>query len=483
MKATSLFGGVQIINIFIQIFRSKVIALLLGPAGLGILGLINTTIGLVGNLTDFGLGTSAIKEIASANNKQNKNSIAVTIMVVRRLVWLTGTIGTLVVLFLSPLLSQLAFGNRDYSTAFAWVSITLLFQQLTNGQLVILQGLRKLQLLAKANVIGSILGLVVTLPFYYTYGINGIVPAVVATSSISVLSAWYFSRKIIFNKVKVSKGQTLLEGKNMLSMGFLISLSALLTVGASYFLRIFISRTGSIEHVGLYSAGFAIINTYVSLIFSAMGTDFYPRLSEVANDNLLSRQKINHQAEIALLILAPIIIFFLVFINWIIIFLYSKDFMAINSMIYWAALGMFFKSVSWSVSFIFLAKGAFKFYFWCELLANTYMLILNVLGYMFGGLEGLGISFLLGYVFYLIQVYILTKNKYMFSFDYGLIKIFLFQFLLAVLGFLTVKFMVYPFSAYIGLILIMFSSWYSINELDSRLGLKNIIYGFFRKNS
>ena len=43
LKATSLFGGVQVYNIIITILKSKVVALLLGPGGMGIYGLLTST--------------------------------------------------------------------------------------------------------------------------------------------------------------------------------------------------------------------------------------------------------------------------------------------------------------------------------------------------------------------------------------------------------------------------------------------------------
>jgi len=80
-------------------------------------------------------------------------------------------------------------------------------------------------------------------------------------------------------------------------------------------------------------------------------------------------------------------------------------------MIYWAALGMFFKAASWAIAFVFLAKGASKLFFWNELIVNIYILILNILGYHYWGLTGLGLSFLVGYFLYLIQVYIIAQLK------------------------------------------------------------------------
>lgn len=471
MKATSLFGGVQVFQIMIQIIRSKFVALLLGPTGMGIAGLLNSTIVLISSLTNLGLGTSAVKDTAEANATENETRIATVTIVLRRLVWLTGTLGTVIGLVLSPFLSQLTFGNRAYTLAYIWISITLLFNQLTSGQLVLLQGMRKLQYLAQANLYGSILGLVFTIPLYYKYGIDGIVPGIIITSIISLLISRFFSKKIAIKPIKVSKIRTIAVSKNMLTMGFMISLSGFITLGASYLVQIFINRKGSTADVGLYNAGFVIINTYVGLIFTAMGTDYYPRLSAVAQNNRLCKQSINQQAEISILILAPILLVFLVFINWAIIILYSTKFIAINTMIYWAALGMFFKAASWAIAFIFLAKGTSKLFFWSELFGNVYILILNLLGYFYLGITGLGISFMIGYILYLIQVFIIAKLKFEFSFNTAFLKIFCFQFALAFCCFLAVKFLIQPFPYILGVILILISCFHSFKELDKRIGV------------
>lgn len=483
MKATSIFGGVQVFNIIISIIRSKFVALLLGPAGMGIMGLLTSTTGIIGNLTNFGLGTSAVKDIAVANSSDDQKRVEVVVTVVRRMVWITGVIGFLVMLALSSVLSRLTFGNTNYTLAFVWISITLLLNQLSSGQLVVLQGLRKLKYLAKANLLGSFLGLIVTIPIYYFWGFDGIVPGIIGTSVISLMLSWYFSGKLDIKKSDITRVQIFDEGKGMLKMGFLISLNGILVVGVSYLIRIYISRMGSVEQVGLYSAGFAIINTYVSLIFNAMSTDYYPRLSAISGDNKLCRQTMNQQIEIALLILAPILIFLLVFINWVIIFLYSRDFTAVNEMIQWAALGMFFKTISWSVGFIFLAKGTTKLFIWNELIANIYILGFNILGFYFWDLTGLGISFAFSYLIYTVQVFVISKIKFEFNFDRSLVAIFVIQFSIAIATFIAVKLLNHPLTYITGLIFIFFSGWYSLIQLNKRLSLINLLNKFKQKFS
>lgn len=481
MKATSLFGGVQIFNIIISIIRSKFVAIFLGPSGMGIVGLLTSTISFISGLTNFGLGISAVKDISAANESGSQERMATIVIAFRRWMWVTGILGTLITLILAPLLSEWTFGNRDYTFAFVWISITLLFSQLSSGQLAILQGMRKLQYLAKANILGSSLGLFITVPLYYWYGIDAIVPVIILSSIVSLLLSWYFADKVKFERLKVSRSRTITEGKNMFVMGFVMSLSNLMVLGTSYVVRLYISNQGGLADVGLYSAGFAIIGTYTGLVFNAMSTDYFPRLSAVAHSNLLCKQTMNQQAEIAILILAPILVIFLVFINWAIILLYSKQFVAINDMIYWASLGMFFKASSWSISFILIAKGASKLFFYNELIGNVYMLALNLIGFHFWGLTGMGISFMIGFVLYFIQVFIISKIRYNFSFIPAFYKIFIIQFFIAICSFVAVKFLSSPYSYFIGLVLIFISTSYSYIELDKRVGIKSLLSNLSQK--
>lgn len=474
MKATSIFGGVQVFTIIISVIRSKFVAILLGPTGMGIAGLLTSTSSFVSMLTEFGLGTSAVKNIGFANGTGNPKRISTIIIVLRRLIWITGTLGTLLMIVLSSWLSQLTFGNHDYTFAFIWISITLLFTQLSKGQLVLLQGMRKLQYLAKASLMGSLLGLIITVPLYYKFGIEGIVPSIIIASLVSLLLSWYFANKIKIEPVKVSVMRTYAEGRSMLVMGLMISLSGMFVLGNAYIVRIYISNIGGVAEVGLYSAGFAIITTYVGLVFTAMGTDYYPRLSAVAHNNLLCKETVNQQAEIAVLILAPILMVFLVFINWVIVILYSEKFIAVNNYVHWAALGMLFKAASWSIGYILLAKANSKLFFWNELIANIYILVLNIFGYYYFGLTGLGITFMVGYLIYLVQMYILCKKKYQFSFNTAFIRIFIVQLLLAIFCFMIVNTIKAPDSYIVGVLLITISTWYSIRKLDERLDLKAV---------
>jgi O-antigen/teichoic acid export membrane protein len=268
-KATSLFGGVQVFTIIISIIRSKFIAVLLGPSGMGIAGLLTSTTGFIAALTNFGLERSAVKNIASSNSTGNVNQIAKTVKVLRKMVWATGFLGAIVTLIFSQFLSKLTFGTNEYTYAFVWLSITLLLNQIRVGQSAVLRGTRKLKYMAKSSLWGSIIGLFISVPIYYFWGTKGIVPAIVITAISTLGLTFYYSQKVNIVSVKVAKTDFLTEGKDMLSMGFIISLGSLVVLGTSYLVRIFIRNIGSIDDVGFYNAGFAIVNTYFG-VFSPL---------------------------------------------------------------------------------------------------------------------------------------------------------------------------------------------------------------------
>ncbi|MDD3738101.1 MAG: O-antigen translocase [Lentimicrobiaceae bacterium] len=477
-KATSLFGGVQLWKILIEIVKQKFIAILLGPTGMGIRGLYISTTQLIQGLTAMGLSSSAVKNIAEANGSGDFQKISRVVIVLRRLVWFTGLLGMIVVIAFSPILSKSTFGNYDYTIPFIFLSVTLLFQQLSAGQSVILQGMRKLKHLAKSGVLGSFFGLIISIPIYYFFGIKGIVPTLILNSITTLLLTWYFSKKIKIEKQKITPKQTFQEGKEMLKMGLAMSLTNILVLGIGYIIRIYIVRIGGTEEVGLFTAGFAIVNGYVGLIFTAMGTDYYPRLAGVNKDNQKCKEIINQQAEVAILILAPIIMIFLLTAPYAVSLLYSNKFVPITGYMQWAMLGMIFKATSWSISFIFVAKQDMKIFLLNEISIKIFNVPLYLLMYKYFGLDGLGIGFMINYFVYFILMYFVSNRKYKFRFVPSFNRLFFICTFLVLLCFILIYLWKSNYVYIPTIILTLICCMYSLKEVDRRMKLKSIICKF-----
>jgi O-antigen/teichoic acid export membrane protein len=478
MKATSLLGGVQVINIIIGMIRIKFVAVLLGTIGVGIMGLLNAPLQLLISITGLGISVSAIREISEAHGAGNITKISRSILVLRRWSWFTGLLGVITTIILSPLLSQWAFGNKDYTWAFICLSITLLLQALSKGQAAILQGTRKLTELSKSSVLGTVFGLFTAIPLFYILKEKGIVPSLIAASLTTLILSWYFSRRIKIEKIDISLKETFVSGKSMVRLGMMMTLTVLLGSIASYVLVSYVGRIGGISQVGLYNSGWSIIGQYTGLIFTAMVTDYFPRLTAINQDNKKVKGLINQQAEMVTLILTPLLILLIIVMPIIIRLLYSPAFLPIVMFANWTVFGIFLKGIVWPIGFIFPAKGDLKFFGIVEITSMIFSLGVNILGYHLWSLQGLGISFIINYLFSLILTYYFANRNYEFNFEFTTIKLFVISALLILFVFASAYFLGYPYTYILGSIVLLFSVGYSLVSLQTRVQFLSLV----RKN-
>lgn len=481
LKTTLLFSGVQVYQILVRIIRSKFVAMFIGPEGMGIMSLLHASTDLISASTNLGLKTSGVRSVAEANSESDKQRIGVIAFVLRRLIFLTGMAGMLICIALSSLLSKTSFGSYDYTWSFIFVSVIILFEQLNNGEQVLLQGLQKRKYLANANLIGSTIGLFIMVPLYYFFKKDAIVWVLVISYLISLIISKVYTSKLELQTVNVPFREIFIVGKDMIKLGMFLSVQLVFSQLAMYVVRNYVSNVGSLDDVGLYSAGSTIINMYLGLVFTAMATDYFPRLAKTKSHEELC-DTIKQQAEIALLMFAPIVVVFIVFIKLFVVLLYSELFLQVESMLYWAMGGTLIKALSWSVSYSIVAKSSPKVYFWNEFVSIIYTLALNILGYRYFGLMGLGISIVISYTIYLLQVLIVAYHIYSFRVSKSVFNLFLFFnfcVLLTVLG----KIFLPPVYAYFfGIFILILVSFITIKKLDERTNILDIIYKRINRN-
>lgn len=410
-KAAALFGGVQVVSILCSVIRTKVIAVLLGSVGIGIIGLYNSAIETITALTGLGIRTSSVREISEAQNKGDKGEISRIVTVVRRWSWFVGLLGAVVLITLAPLLSRWTFGDNEHIWGFVLLSCTLLFNALLSGEQAILQGTKQLKRLARSSVYGSIAALAASLPLYYFMGVEGIVPSLILYAAATlIVTLFYRDREIESTPLTVK--QTAQQGKEMVTLGVFMTVSSFITTLFSYIFAAYLNARSGEATVGYYQAGFTLMNKYVGLLFTAMAMEYYPRLSGVAKDNSLMSQYVGRQVETMQLMLAPFIALFIVLHPLMVSILYTSDFHIINDYLLLAIQGISFKAISWSIGFVLLAKGSGKLYFITELLSDTITLALNIIGYHYWGLAGVGASYTIGFILYLIIIYTVCRRSY-----------------------------------------------------------------------
>lgn len=480
-KATSIFGGVQVFVIAIGLIRTKFVALFIGPEGYGINSLLNAPLGLIGTLTALGIAYSAIRNLAEANGSGDMVRFSKTVVTFRRWMWVTGLLGMSVTIILSPFLSQSGFGNYDYTWAFIAISVTFLIGAISSGQSSLLYATRRIKDTSRSPVIGGALGLVTSVPLYYYYGIKGIVPAMIIASLTTLIISWNFARRVPLVPVKVTYRESFEEGKSFAKVGFAMTANGLMGNGVTYAISSFISHIGGVAQVGLYNSGWSITERYVSMVFAAMGADYYPRLAAINKDNAKVNEAVNQQAEMGVLIMAPIILFYLASLPILIPILYTDSFMAVIPFTQWVVIGMLLKVIGWSLGFIALAKGESKLYFKLEVFATIVNTLGIMVGYYFLGLEGVGIAFIVTYMVYVIYMYLFYHRRFHILFSQSLISVFAVQQSLCVIAFLAVKFLPLSFGYTIGIIALLLSSLFSLRELNKRIDIKGLWISFIMK--
>ena len=173
--------------------------------------------------------------------------------------------------------------------------------------------------------------------------------------------------------------------------------------------------------------------------------------------------------------MAPMLIACLVFMPVIIWILYSDKFLGATDYIMWAIPGMLFKLASWAVALIFTAKGDPKLYISNEVFGCVLNFICSIAGYYLGGLKGLGMGFTVGYLLYLVKVYLAARKHFEFDFYASFKKLYGFQFLLVGLCLVLVLVLKGWVLYTVGSILLLVSGYLSIRGINDRTNFMEFI--------
>ena len=410
LKSTALIGGSTVLTIAISIIRTKAMAVLLGPAGFGLMSLYGSIADLARSIAEMGINSSGVRQIAEAVGSRDTARIAQTVTVLRRISVLLGLLGAVLLVVFAMPVSNLTFGDDQHTTAIAMLSLAVFFRLVADGQGALIQGMRRIADLAKMGVVGTFLGAVISIVMVYFLREDGIVLSLVSIAAMSVIISWWYSRKVQIQPPVMTIFQVRQEATELLKLGFAFMASGFLIMGAAYAVRTMLLRMEGLEAAGFYQAAWTLGGLYVGIILQAMGADFYPRLTGVANDNTQCNRLVNEQAQISLLLAGPGVIATLTFAPFIITLFYTANFSEAVDVLRWICLGMALRVIIWPIGFIILAKGAWKFFFWTELAWAVVNLGLSWVCVSAFGTNGAGIAFFGSYVFHGFLIYPIIRQ-------------------------------------------------------------------------
>ncbi len=411
LKFTGLFGGVQGLNVVIGLVRNKFVALLLGPGGMGLVSLFNTTVQLISQATHLGISFSAVRHISEYYDAENTEKVAHYVKVVRGWCLLTALVGMLVCVVLGPFLSSATFSWGDHTLHFVLLAPAIGMIAITGGETAILKGQRKLGALALVQIVAALASLVISIPIYYFFWQAGIVPVIVLMAFVTMCATLWFSLRLFPLQFGGTYG-ILGEGMEMVRLGVAYTLAAVIGTASEMLIRSYLNVVGDLDVLGLYNAGYMLTITYAGMVFSAMETDYYPRLSAVQHDIQATNETVNRQMEVSLLLVSPMLAALIIALPVVVPLLFSQEFLPVVGMAQVAVLAMYMKVLTLPVAYITLARGYSLSYLFLETSYFVAFVILIFFGYRYWGLFGTGVAITLAHVFEFLLVNVYAYKKY-----------------------------------------------------------------------
>lgn len=413
LKSSALIGGSTAFNMVFGIVRTKAMAVLLGPSGVGLLGIYTSIADLVRNLAGLGINSSGVRQIAEAVGSDDTERIACTVTTLRRVALYSGSVGALLLVLLCKPVSWLTFQDYEHAAAVALLAPVAFFLDISDAQKSLVQGLRRIGDLARMNVLGALYGTVFSIAIVYYCkrrgaAEEGVVPALICVAAMSIVTSWWYARKVKVETVRVTWAKAFAEASELVKLGVVFMASGLATVGAAYIIRLLVLRDLGLKEAGFYQAAWGLAGLCINFILQAMGADFYPRLTAIVNRKEECNRLVNEQVEVGFLMAGPAILGALSLAPLAIMLFYSEKFGGAVEILRWLCLGMFLRVLTWPMGFIILAKGERKIFFWSEVLTNIGYVALVWAGLKVFGLTGTGMAFFALYVLNGSAVYYIT---------------------------------------------------------------------------
>lgn len=393
MKGTVLFGGTQMVSILANVLRGKMVAVLLCSAGLGISSLYMSTLMPLQQFFSMGMPIAVVSAIAatSATGDEGRRMVSAQVTAFRRCLLLLALMGVVFMLLMAPVFSHVSFESDAHTVPYMLLSAALFFLIMESGETAVLQARRQMKQVAMRNVVNALVSLCVGVPFYWWLGVGGIVPAIILSS----MAVWIYSRsqtlRLRLGQQHQSWSETWTLGRGIIALGFFMMLAALLGNVTHYAINASIRHLGSESDVGLYQASTSITSQYVGLVFAAMATDYYPRLSALTDNLREVKRLIRQQMELVLLIVTPLVAVLIVTAPLLIRILLTDEFLPLTGVVRLTGLAIICKAACFPLDYVSMAYGRKRYFFWMEgVWCNAKTFVCIVAFYYFWGIEGIG---------------------------------------------------------------------------------------------
>lgn len=408
VKVFSFTAMSTLVRMLTGLVSVKVVASIIGPAGVALVGQLNNFATIALSLSTGGINNGITKYVAEYKEDESKVrdclSTALRITVVCSLV-----VGIVLILFHSYL-SEYIMLSSDYGYVFVIFGFTILFYALNMGLTSVINGFKEFKQYVKVNIAGSIIGLIFTLSLVLLWELKGALISAVTFQSIMLFISLWMIRKMSWLRWEYFKQKLNTElTKKYFRYSLMTLVSAAVVPVSQMILRGYVISEISVTEAGWWEAMNRISNMYLMVITTSFSVYYLPRLSELTDKKEL-RQEIFRSYKVIIPCLLGGFALIYLFRYLVIRLLFTPDFYPMENLFFWQLLGDFFKIASWVLAFLMVAKAMTKWYIFTEILFCTSRVCLGFIFMHFNGVVGINQGYCINYFAYLLMMIFIFRK-------------------------------------------------------------------------
>lgn len=408
VKVFSLNAMATFIRMLAGMISVKIVALIIGPAGIALLGQLNNFNSILLGLANGGISSGITKYVAEY--KEDYSQIRKYLSNALRITLICSVIVAIILIVGCKQLSELILLSDEYYYVFIVFGLTIVLYSLNGLLISILNGYKQFKKYVEINVAGTLLGLAYSVCLVYFWGLPGaLINAVTFQSIVFFATLWMCRKQMWLRKDYFKEKFDHVITKQYFGYSLMTLTTLALLPVSQLILRGYVISEISSTDAGIWEGMNRVSGTYLSVITTALSVYYLPRLSEIT-DNIELRNEIFkcYKFIIPLLLLIGVSIYVArYFIIWL---LFTPEFLPMEGLFVWQLLGDFFKISSWLLAFIMVAKAQTKMFITTEIVFGFTYLLLCFICMKYNGIVGLTQGYLINYVLYMITMCILFRK-------------------------------------------------------------------------
>lgn len=371
MKSARLNTIVIFVKIISGILISKALAVFVGPEGFALVGNLRNLLKAIQSFSILGIYNGLVSSISKV--KDDALNLSKTISTAYYLGFFTTMALAFFCYYQADLINSWLFPRRyNYAYIIKILGIALPFYALNMFSYAIMNGFAKYKMMLVINILGQVVGLLVTLLLIWRENIDGALIAVVITPSLTFLITLvgFSNQRSLASDIKI---------KNI-DLGVLKKLSpyammAIVTAIALPLTYIAI-RNYIITHVGIKEAGYweamnRISDYYLMFINSIMALYIIPKFRNIEGKEAFKAEVKNFYRSILPYFMMGLALIYL-FKPLIVQLIFTKEFQPVEDLFLWQILGDLIKVLSTVIAYHFLAKKMF----WHFIIVEVFLFVI-----------------------------------------------------------------------------------------------------------